>query len=296
MEDIEASGLSARHAMGTPARLSEAPARTLDKGLTLLGLFDVDHPEWTLRELREHTGFPKATTARLMKTLEVRGWVACDSHTGKYHLGSRVLQGLFLATSHSELARKARPFLQRLTEETKESSNFCVWTREGALIVDTVIANRPFVPRTTPGMLLPGLASADAQVLVAFGPEEAWDTLLAMPLEPRTDRTITDPDLMRERWRKVRREGVAFDCTEWTAEAPGVAAPVLDPGGRAIGSISVCGPIERCTETEMMRWAAAVVRLAAELSTELGQGLLRSRAPKNWSAQDGETRLQSTPL
>jgi DNA-binding IclR family transcriptional regulator len=281
VEDIDArrpwDGKAAEDAADS---LTEGPARTLDKGLVLLGLFDVDHPEWTMRELRERTGFPKATTARLMKTLEVRRWVACDPHTGKYHLGSRVLQGLFLATSYSELARLSRPFLQRLTEETQESSNFCIWTDEGALIIDTVVANRPFVPRTIPGMLLPGLASADAQALVAFGPEEAWDTLLATPLESRTDRTITDPELMRERWRKVRREGVAFDVTEWTAGAPGVAAPVLDQGGRAIASISVCGPIERCTETELMRWATAVVRLAAELSRELGHGLVRSKAPQ----------------
>ncbi len=94
MKDNDASDLPARDAIDTPVRSTEGPARTLDKGLTLLGLFDVDHPEWTLRELRERTGFPKATTARLMKTLEVRGWVGCDSTTGKYHLGSKVLQGL----------------------------------------------------------------------------------------------------------------------------------------------------------------------------------------------------------
>ena len=82
-----------------------APTRTLEKGLFLLGLFDADHPEWTLRELRERAGLPKATTRRLMKTLEAANWVAYDPDSGKYHLGSSALRTLYLALSHSELVR-----------------------------------------------------------------------------------------------------------------------------------------------------------------------------------------------
>ena len=68
-----------------------APTKTLEKGLFLLGLFDHDHPEWTLRELRERAGLTKATTRRLMKTLEASNWVAYDAEAGNYHLGSAVL-------------------------------------------------------------------------------------------------------------------------------------------------------------------------------------------------------------
>ena len=63
-----------------------APTKTLEKGLFLLALFDHDHPEWALRELRERAGLPKATTRRLMKTLEASDWVAYDAEAGKYHL------------------------------------------------------------------------------------------------------------------------------------------------------------------------------------------------------------------
>ncbi len=50
----------------TPVEIPRsAPTRTLEKGLFLLGLFDVDNPEWSLKELRERAGLPKATTRRL---------------------------------------------------------------------------------------------------------------------------------------------------------------------------------------------------------------------------------------
>jgi DNA-binding IclR family transcriptional regulator len=185
-----------------------APTKTLEKGLFLLGLFDHDHPEWTLRELRERAGLPKATVRRLMKTAALRA--------------------LYLATSHNELVRIIHPFLVSLTEETTETSILSVWTDQGPLILDTVPTMRSFKSLTFNGMLLEGLASADAQALIAFGPEEAWDRILAKPILPRTPHTVTDPQALREKWRAIRREGVAFDWSEWNADAPAVAVPLLD--------------------------------------------------------------------
>lgn len=246
-----------------------APSRTLEKGLFLLNLFDAEHPEWSLRELRERANLSKATTRRLMKTLEAAKWVAYDPESRTYHLGSSALRALYLATSHSELVRVVHPFLVRLAAETNESAIFSVWTDHGALILDSAPSSRAFKPMTYPGMLLPGVASADAQVLIAFGPEETWDLLLAGPVERRTERTVTDPVVLRERWRTVRREGVAFDWGEWNLGAPAVSAPVFDGGGQLRGAVTVVPPIERCTEEQMLEYAAAVKKTAAAITKKL---------------------------
>lgn len=247
-----------------------APTRTLEKGLFLLSLFDAEHPEWSLRELRERANLPKATARRLVKTLEAASWVAYDKETRKYHLGSSALRALYLATSHPELVRIVHPYLVKLEEETNESAIFSVWTDQGPLILDSVPTSRSFKPLTYPGMLLQGISSADAQVLIAFGPEEAWDRLLADPIEPRTRRSVTNPEILRERWRAVRREGVAYDWGEWNIDAPAVAAPVFDRNGHLRGAITVVPPEERGSEVEMRVYAAAVKRTAAEVSAQLG--------------------------
>jgi DNA-binding IclR family transcriptional regulator len=246
-----------------------APTRTLEKGLFLLGLFDVDHPEWNLRELRERAGLPKATVRRLVKTLEASNWVAYDAVTGRYHLGSAVLKALYLATSHSELVRITHPHLVALTEETTESSNLTVWTDQGALILDTVPTSRTFKPLTYNGMLLEGPSSADAMALIAFGPRELWETLLAKPIRPKTERTVVDPQVLRERWQTIRREGVAFDWNEWNIDAPAVAVPLLDRGGQLRGAISIVAPEERATTEAMLRHAEVLKRTAWEISQKL---------------------------
>jgi len=247
-----------------------APSRTLDKGLFLLGLFDMEHPEWSLKELRERAGLPKATTRRLMKTLESSDWVAYDAASGTYHLGSRVLQAVHVAMSHSELVRVAHPYLQRLVEETTETASLAVWADRGALMLDTVPTPRPFKPFTFSGMLLSGSASADSQVLVAFGTDQAREHVLATPQQKRTANTVTDPEELKERWFQVREAGVAYDWEEWLVGSPAVAAPVFDRTGQVRASISVVAPPERCNEDQMRAYAEAVKETAAEVSAALG--------------------------
>jgi IclR family KDG regulon transcriptional repressor len=246
------------------------PTRTLEKGLFLLSLFDADHREWALKDLRERAGLPKATARRLIKTLEHSKWVALDPVTGKYHLGPSALRAYYLATSDSELVRAAHPFLVELEEETTETTILSVWSTDGPIILDTVPTSRPFKPYTAVGMPLPGVASADAQALIAFMPEDTWDVLLATLVEQRTPKTVTDPEKLKERWRTIRREGVARDWEEWKIGAPAAAAPVFDHGGELRAAITVVAAIERCSPEEMERYVDAVKKTAAALSAALG--------------------------
>jgi IclR family KDG regulon transcriptional repressor len=248
--------------------LGESPIGTLERGLLLLELFDADNSEMSLNDLRERADLPKATIQRLMKTLEARKWVTYEPASRKYHLGASVLRISYLAASHSELVRITHPVLVKLAEETRETASLCVWTDLGPLMLDTVLTPHHFKPATNVGMIL-GLASADAQVLVAFGPEEAWDRLLPNAIERRTELTVTDPVKVRERWQTVRQEGVAFDRGEWFLEIPAVAVPVCDHQGQIRGSIAVAPPVERATEEAMLRHAEALKAAAAEISKKL---------------------------
>jgi IclR family KDG regulon transcriptional repressor len=247
-----------------------APTRTLEKGLFLLGLFDHDHPDWTLRELRERAGLSKPTARRLIKTLEASNWVAYDAEARKYHLGSAVMKALYLATSHNELVRIIHPFLVTLMEETTETSILSVWTDQGPLILDTVPTMRSFKSLTFDGMLLEGVASADAMALIAFGPEETWDLILAKPILARTARTVTDPQALREKWSTIKREGVAYDWMEWNIDAPAVAVPLMDRRGHLLGALSIVVPIERASEEAMRNHAAVLKTAAAEITQKLG--------------------------
>jgi DNA-binding IclR family transcriptional regulator len=262
----------------TPA----SPNRTLEKGLLLLGLFDMNHPDWSLRELREESGFSKTTTLRLVKTLEALGYLDCDPQTGRYHLGPSILKAVYVSLSHSELVRAAHPFLMDLAEETTESVSLTVWTDRGPLLVDMVLTPRMFKPHIWLGMLLPGLGSANARVHVAFGPRSIREQALASPQTARTPLTVTYPERLRDELEKVRREGVAFETQEWDLSMGAVAAPVFGPGGVLRAALAVVLPIERCGEAEILTYVEAVKRAAHDLSRAMGykgEGELPSEQP-----------------
>lgn len=240
-----------------------APLGTLERGLYLLGLFSTERPEWTLRELREESQLPKATVRRLMLTLERLGWVEQDP-AGNYALGPRMLQSLYAGTSSSVLVSEARPYLEQLAQITTESALLSVWGHEGALSLDLVTTQRHFKPFTSVGMVVRGLMTADAKVLVAFAPEAAWDARYAS-LSQAMPGVIT-LESMREKWRAVRDAGVAFDNEEWKPGVCAVAAPVLSADGFVLASISLVVPSERGGQPELERHADAVRDAAAALS------------------------------
>jgi DNA-binding IclR family transcriptional regulator len=244
--------------------------RTLSKGLLLLSLFDMEHPDWSLRELREQSGFPKTTTIRLVKTLEAHGYLSCNAPTGRYHLGPSILKSAYVSFSHSELVRVAHPLLEALTKETTETSGLTVWTELGPLLVDVVFTDRLFKPHLWLGMTLPGLGSAAARVLLAFNEGARMEKALSAGETARTPFTVTDRDLLRDELIRVRRDGVSFELQEWDLSMGAVAAPVLGGDGLSRASLAVVVPIERCGDAEMHAYTEAVKRVAGAISRELG--------------------------
>jgi DNA-binding IclR family transcriptional regulator len=88
------------------------------------------------------------------------------------------------------------------------------------------------------GARLPMHASGPGKVLVAFGPSDLLDRVLATGLPARTPRTITDEAAFRRAVAEVRRTGFAVSREEMSLGSASVAAPVF-AGRTAVASVSV---------------------------------------------------------
>ncbi|AHK35922.1 IclR family transcriptional regulator [Rhodococcus opacus] len=270
MSDTDASEVSAARttapADAAPLPEAGAPLGTLERGLYLLGLFTAETPERTLRELREESGLAKATVRRLMHTLESMGWVAHDPDHGRYSLGPRLLPCLFAMTSTSMLTNVAHPNLVQLASATTESAMLSTWAHDGALTLDLVTTPRHFKPFTSVGMVMPGLATADAQVLTAFSPETYWDARFDTFADHAAGSTEKDREAQRRLWSQIRQTGIAYDREGWKPGVCAVAAPVLDTTGCALASISVVMPSERAENGNLEQYAQAVRDAATAVS------------------------------
>src|SRR6266536_1694491 len=161
------------------------------------------------------TGLPKSTTHRLVTALVNEGLLVQDEDNHKYALSLRVTAlGASILSSH--IVRKAaRPILMELRDQTHESVHLAVLEGLEAVIIDTEDSYFFVRAVNVPGQHLPAHAVSTGKVLLAYQWEvQLHETLSKMSLTRHTDHTITDPRLLLEELRRVRRLGYAFSCIE----------------------------------------------------------------------------------
>jgi DNA-binding IclR family transcriptional regulator len=267
---LDTSGPDEKAAIAATRQNLGSPSRTLEKGLQVLSLFDVTRPEWTLKDISEAAGLPKATGFRLVKTLENLRYLTYDAKTGAYRLGSAMMKAAYLTLTHSALVSIAEPYIRQVAEVTTETVDLSVPTDQGAIIVHTVYSPRPFRPYNPPGMTMAGLSNVHCKLFVAFGPQGLWPKAIAESI-PLTPRSLTDAGALTAQLAEIRLRGVAFGIEEHKLGMCAVGAPVFG-STREVRALAVVVPVERFGQTEREAFARAVVEAAAELSGELGYG------------------------
>jgi DNA-binding IclR family transcriptional regulator len=196
-------------------------------------------------EVADRAGLPKSTAARLLATLVGEGAVEQVPGDTSYRLGPRLitLSGGFSLTR--SLAAIARPTLIELAEASGEAAGLGM--PDGDLIhyIDQVDTVHPVLVRDWTGARAPLHAVSSGQVLLAFRTPAAIERYLERPMERFTDRTLADPDAVRERLRDIRRRGFAWAIEEFDDGISSIAAPIADGSGEVIAAVHVHGPSYR---------------------------------------------------
>lgn len=94
--------------------------RTVERALALLGEVCLEG-SMTLSECARRTRLAPSTALRLLRTMEVSGFVA-RSADGTFHPGTRVVQLGALALGRQSLVAQVQPSLQRIVASTGESA------------------------------------------------------------------------------------------------------------------------------------------------------------------------------
>jgi DNA-binding IclR family transcriptional regulator len=200
--------------------------------------FSPSDPELTLNELSRLTGLPLSTTYRIVS--ELVDWGGLERvEGGGYRIGLRLWEIGSLAPVATGLRDVALPFLQDLYEATHENVHLAVRDGLEALYVVKVTGRRSISVKTRQGERLPLHATGAGRVLLAFGPPELLEKVLATGLTRYTPHTVVAPGPLKRDLAEIRRTGVAFVREELTLGRVSVASPMLDGEGNVVAAISI---------------------------------------------------------
>jgi len=227
--------------------------------------------ELGLVELAERTGLQPSTAHRLLSTLIECGYVVQSARTSRYRLSYKVIQLAGSAEQRIQRLRSVvRPQLVALRDRTGETSNLVVLDRFTTVYVDQVESSRSVRMHTAIGRSVPAHANAGGKAMLAFLPDAAIDDIASRPLEALTERTITDPEALREELVHACSRGYAVDDEEYEEGVVSVAAPVLGNGGLVHAAGAVSGPAARMHARDLDELGGLVAELMLEASVELG--------------------------
>jgi len=222
-------------------------------------------------DLGRLTGLSKATVHHLLATLEARRFVIRDPSTARYRLGWALYELGSNVVRDVNLSGVARPFLDRLAVQTKESVLLGILDGDSVLYLDRGESPMGLQMRANAGRRGPLHATASGKVLLANSPDPTLlDRLLAQPLPRLTTTTITDPDVLRHELAEVQVQQYATCWQEREIGLCSVAVPLRDYTGAVIGSLAVAGPATRLTTATLPAHLAPLQMVARRIEAHLG--------------------------
>ncbi|MBC7345844.1 MAG: IclR family transcriptional regulator [Clostridia bacterium] len=243
-------------------------------------LLAVGDKELGLAEISRETGLSKATTYRILHSLERKGFIMQDRVSGRYSLGSALLSLVSGALyRHGDLVQVVYPAMQRLWRLTKETITLYVRQGSSRICVAEIPSPQPLKYTVGVGVTVPLHAGAPGKLLLAYLPDEERERILdGIELEALTRRTITARQELEAELVAIRAQGWAASFGERIEGVSCLSVPVRDAHGEVVACLSILGPYMRLGEQLLMSYLGTLQEEADRISTHLGVVIPRRKA------------------
>lgn len=217
----------------------------LQKALDVLEVLS-QRTDLGLSELSLETGVSKASTYRVLSTLEARGFVTKDPETRKYSPGVKLIALSCAVVAGVDLVAAARPYVVDLQATFDETVNVGILANGEVLYVDILESAQGLRMAAAVGdrNALHSTALGKA-ILSALPASEARELLTAYRRLAATPKTIVGLEALMDDLAACAARGYSVDDEENEVGARCVGVPVRNFSGRAVGAVSISGPVAR---------------------------------------------------
>lgn len=262
----ESQGKSPQERPGAPAPRSSEAVQVLHRQAQILDCFSGGRPRLRASDVRDATGLPNTTVARILRTLVEENLL---QRTGDlYSIGLRVMAWSAAATAGSDLIAASQLPVAELRDRTQESC--IVYVRQGASRVAVLIhhSDQSIIYQGKVGQILPMGGGAAGKIFMTHDPA-AYAAAAAEGYERFTEHTIVEPDQLDAELALTRERGWAFSPEERERGLSSMAAPLFDTRGGLVGALAIGAPAFRLSYEEAKDHLPDLLECAKVISQQL---------------------------
>jgi len=237
---------------------------SLARGLTVIQAFSQRQHELTVSQISAKTGFSRAAVRRCLYTLAKLGFASTDD-SRHFHLRPRVLALGHSYISSMPLAARAQPILENVSHILHESCSIAALDKTEIIYIARVNVTRIMSIDLGVGSRLPAFCTSMGRVLIADMPADRLDEFLArVEFKHYTERTVANPDKLRQILRLVQRNGYCMVDQELESGLRSLAVPIRDSTGRVVAALNVGTHAQRVPIHDLQNRFLPQLRAAAQ--------------------------------
>lgn len=254
----------------TTTKDDKSRIQSIGKMMGILECFSTINRQLSLAQVATLSGLPRPTAHRMLSAMKEIGFIEQDARTGSYGLGIRLFELGNIALANMDILREAKPFMDRLSEVSGESSHLGVFNGFEVIVVEREVPAERQSRGIRPGESSPAHCTGVGKAMLAFQRSEVIEQVIAAGLKVYTTTTISTPEGLRTELAAIRERGYAIDDSEHQIWVRCVAAPIRNSSGHVFASVSVTGPADRMTDAKIASLAPLVVQTADSISRQIG--------------------------
>ncbi len=245
--------------------------KMVERAMHVLDTLRLARERLGVNEIAKRCHISPSTTYRILKTLELDGWVF-QCADGRYITGEKISfvmekNNLFLA-----LKDVAAHTMNACTAKHGRAMNLTVRDGHHCYILQQS-RTKNLVDYVAPlHSAMPFHACAGGKILLAELPILLVEQLLeSCEMVALTPHTITNIDDFWKELRQVAKQGYAFDFRESSESGSCIAVPVRDNQGNTIAALSFSGFLSISEPKELVPFVPILKKTAEEISRNLYQ-------------------------
>jgi len=220
----------------------------------------------TLAQLAGMMRVPKSTLMRLLRAMEVQGYVLYMPADRGFVTGNQSTTLALRLLRGSNIRRECRAVLRTLVRKLGETCNLTVPDAGRVLYVERIETTAPLRMHLEPGTWVPMHCTASGKLFLAsMSLLDQRSVLAHLQLTKNAPRTIVDPKELEAELARIAKRGVGIDNEEFVRGMVAVAVPVRGDDNKLVAAVACHAPTARRSLDELLDGVPEMKRAAEEI-------------------------------